>query len=503
MLFGQDISIARKMKNMRLDGTRNQGGSMLSWLKMAGMLAFVGMFWANAYAGGGELIVFTGDAKNPVERDFKEKYLPQIKEIAKAQGVTVIEKAIAKGAPDAVHFTPSMYFQNHLGRSLFLGRYQSMDKVKTFLRTVSRQPQGEISNEKHDVLVWQHERMRVFSPIKFTPLDGVIPPGFDQAAFHREALAALAKGANSATLQALFSAQRNDRAMYLALYPYHGTDGKFFLSAEMYAQFNCIEPIMKRFDNPFEGTFNAWQKVVVEAGAALQAEVAKQLASTTRGDGLLPVPTKTPTKSWEDLGLHLPKAPSGVVDVAANNILIVQDWEYAGPVEPGSPVLSFSFLAPLDNYAGEIKTLFGTLKFGDGPTIDNTVGKFGIETSSLTMGDAGLDSHVKEMIAMAEHPQAFFTFLKVMSLEQPKIAFGAVTQFVAQGQLDFMGVQAPVDVTTQLEPVLDEQGAVRISVSASFSLHLKDKYNLDGPDGPMPAKDTMQFFLNFLLKPKA
>lgn len=453
-------------------------------------------------AGGGELIVFLGDAKNPVERDFKEKYLPQIKEVAKAQGVNVKEKLIAKGAPEAVHFTPSMYYQNHLGRSLFLGRYQSLDKVKTFLRTVSRLPQGEIQNEKHDVLVWQRERMRIFSPIKFTALDGVVPSGFDQAAFHAEALTTLAKGANTATLNALFTAQRNDRAIYLALYPYHGTDGKFFLSAEMYSQFNCIEPIMKRFDNPFQGTFKAWQKVVEEAGAALQIEIAKQLASTTKGDGLVPVPSKTPHLTWENLGLTLPKAPEGSKANANANVPLGTQWEYAGPVEPGSPVINFSFLAPVDNYGGEIKTLFGALQFSAGPSIENTVGKFGIETNSLTMGDAGLDHHVQEMIAIAEHPKAYFTFEKIVSLEQPKLAFGAITQLVVQGELDFMGVKAPIDVTTQMEPGLDDQGAPRIAVTASFSIRLKEKYNLDGPDGPLPAKDSMQFFLNFLLKPK-
>ena len=118
---------------------------------------FVIILSMHCFAASGELIVFLGDAKNPVERDFKEKYLPQIKEVAKAQGVTVIEKSITKAAPENVHFTPAMYYQNHLGRSLFLGRYQSLDKVKTFLRTVARMPQGEISNEKHDVLVWQRE----------------------------------------------------------------------------------------------------------------------------------------------------------------------------------------------------------------------------------------------------------------------------------------------------------------------------------------------------------
>ncbi len=458
---------------------------------------------SRAFAGGGELIIFQGDLKNPVEKDFKEKYLPQIKEMAKTQGVSVIEKNIAKGAPAEVRSTPSIFFQNHLGRSIFIGRYHNIDKIKTFIRTVSRMPQPVATNEKHDVLTWRKERALVYSPIKLTPLDGVIPPGFDQDAFHKAALLALAKGADLATFQPLYSAVRSDRAMYLALYPYHGTDGKFFLSAEMYSQFNCIEPIMKRFDKPFEGTFAAWQKVLEEAGKVLQTEIFAQLASTTRGDGMVPVTEKTAAPTWEAYGLSLPKAPVGAAASPVANVQLGTKWEVAGPIEPGTPLLNFSFLAPVDNYAGEVHVLFGELQFSEGPSVDNTIGKFGIETNSLTMGDPELDAHVSTMIAMVEHPKAYFTFAKMLSMEQPKLAFGTLTQFALRGELEFMGIKTPVDVTAQMEPVLDDQGAARISVYASFSLRLKEKYNIDGPDGPAPSNDTMQFFLNFLLKPKA
>lgn len=470
--------------------------------QLLSVVCFMGVA-GQAMAGGGELIIFMGEASNPVERDFRDKYLPEIKKMATAQGLNVKEKNIAKGAPAVITSTPAIIFQNHLGRSRFIGRYHYLDKIKTFVRTVSRMPQADVPNEKHDVLVWQKERARIYSPIKLTPLDGVIPPGFDQAAFHKEALATLAKGASTATLQALFSAERTDRAMYLALYPYHGTDGKFFLSAEMYSQFNCIEPLFKRFDQPFEGTFKAWQKVVEAAGQALQDEVFKQLGSIAKGDGMVPVPSKTPAKTWEELGLDLPKAPEGGAGVTAATVPLGRRWEFAGPVEPTTPVLNFNFLAPLDYYAGEVKTVFGELEFSDGPLLDNTLGKFGIETNSLTMGDPSLDHHVQEMIAIAEYPQATFTFEQITSLEQPKLAFGALTQFAVRGTLSFLGIQAPIDVTAQMEPVLDEQGAARIQVYASFNLRLKERYNLDGPDGPAPSNDSMQFFMNFLLKPKA
>lgn len=467
------------------------------------MLAFVAIFQQTAFAGGGELIVFTGDAEAAITMDFKEKFLPQIKEMAKSQGITLTEKNISKGAPAEVTFTPSIYFQNHLGRSLYIGRYHYIDKLKTFIRTVSRMPQPLATNEKHDVLVWKRDRATVFSPVKITALAGVVPEGHDAAAFQKAALAALARGANNFTLQTLYTAQRSDRAMYLAIYPYHGTDGKFFLSAEMYSQFNCIEPIYKRFEKPFEGTWKSWEKVVEEAGKVLQAEIAAQLASTTKGDGMLPVPANTITKSWEELGLKLPKAPEGAAATPATNVSLGTKWEFAGPVEAGGSVLNFSFLAPMDYYAGEVKTLFGNLELSAGPGIEQAMGKFGIETGSLTMGDPGLDAHVHEMIGILKDPKAFFTFEKMISMENPKLAFGVLTQFAVRGQLEFMSVKVPLDVTAQMEPVLDENGNARLLVNAAFGLRLKEYFGLDGPDGPQPAADSMQFLLNFLLKPAA
>jgi hypothetical protein len=462
------------------------------------------LFGFHAFAAqGGELVIFTSATSNAVEKDFKTNYLPKIKEMAKAQGVTVIEKVVSKGAPENITYSPAMVFQNHLGRSLYIGRYHYVDKLKTFIRTVSRMPQPPATNEKHNVLVWKRERSTVFSPVKITAPNGAVPAEFDATKFLKAALEATAKGATSYTLHELYAAQRTDRAMYWALYPFVADDGKLYLSAEMYSQFNCIEPIFKRFDNPFAGTWKNWEKVFEEAGKTMQAEVEKQLLSTTHGDGMTPLPISNPIKSWEDLGLTLPKAPSGNDTKQVVNLTLGTKWTFAGPIEEGTPVVNFSFLAPMDTYAGEVKNLFGDLTLGEGASILEALGKFGIETSSLTMGDPSLDHSVHDMIAIVDNPKAFFTLQKITSLEHPQLAFGSLTQFVVAGELEFMKINAPLDVTAQIEPVLDENGQARLIVNASFRLRLKEKYGIDGPDGPMPSADTMQFFLNFLLKPVA
>ena len=106
---------------------------------------------------GGQLIVFTQQKDHPVMKHFDAEWLPKIKEIAASQDIELLMKDVSKGAPEMITFTPAIVYQNHLGRSLYIGRYTLLDKIKTFIRTVQRMPQQEVDNEKHDVLVWENE----------------------------------------------------------------------------------------------------------------------------------------------------------------------------------------------------------------------------------------------------------------------------------------------------------------------------------------------------------
>jgi hypothetical protein len=122
----------------------------------------------------------------------------------------------------------------------------------------------------------------------------------------------------------------------------------------------------------------------------------------------------------------------------------------------------------------------------------------GLET--LTMGDPGLDEHVADMLTITDHPRASFIFKSVEALDQPKINFGSLSQFNVQGTLELMGIKVPLGVIAQIEPIITEDGQARLQVYASFNLRLKDNFNIEGPDGPDEAKDTLVFVLNFLLK---
>jgi hypothetical protein len=479
---------------------------MKSWLTRLTLLMALASIHAALFAvsSAGELIVFTSQADHPVSQDLVQKYLPQIEAMAKAQDIAVKVITVTDAAPELVTFTPAIVFQNHLGRSLYVGRYHYIDKIKTFIRTVKRLPQQTVDNEKHDVLVARLGRSALVTPVKLTDLAGSLPAKFNQAAFHKEALNALAAGMKQYKFHSLYHPQRTERLIYTAFYPYRGEDGKLFVSAEMYSQFNCVDPIYKRFDQPFEGTWQQRKQLFMTIGAAIEAEVMQQLSRTDKGDGLVPLPATVKTVSWESLGLPLPPAPpASEAGVASAPARLSQQWSFAGPVEQDIPVVGFAFPAPIDYYAGELSDLQGNLSLGDGFDMASALGVFSVRMESLTMGDVALDHSVQGMLKMVDHPVSHFIFQKMKTIENAKLAFGYVTQFVVLGEFEFMGVKAPAEVTAQVEPVLDEAGAPRLQVFASFTIRLQERYGVKGPDGPADAKDTVNFTLNFLLQPAA
>ena len=138
---------------------------------------------------------------------------------------------------------------------------------------------------------------------------------------------------------------------------------------------------------------------------------------------------------------------------------------------------------------------------GSGTSIKQSLATFSAVLKSMTMGDESLDEHVAEMIALMEYPKSSFTFKEVKVIDRAVLSFGGMTQVVVNGTLDFKGLKAPVSVTSQIEPVLNDAGEPRLQVYAFFKMPLKEKWDVDGPDGPEASSNFLDFNLNFLLKP--
>ena len=461
-------------------------------------LAFAGQF---LLASNGELLLIHNGSVDPVNLDFVKKYAPQIEEMAKSQGIETKTIVIGDAAPELVRFTPAIVYQNHLGRSLYIGRYHYVDKIKTFMRTVKRIPQKDVINEKHDVMVWSYEQSTVVTPVKITPLAGKVPADFDQEAFRKEALAALDEGMKNYRFMEHFEARRTHRLMYAAFYPYRSKDGKFYVSMEVYSQFNCVDPVYKQFSEPVSGSFKKWEKVFTQAGALVEKQIIAQLNNPERGDGLQPIGRNVQTKSFDDLGYPLPPAPAGAGNQTAVDMKMPQKWIMDGPIATDVPLINFNFPAPLDYYAGEITRMNGQLILGKDAQISSSVASFAARLESMTMGDENLDLHVNEMISLLKYPKSTFTFNSISVVDQPQLNFGTMTQIIVEGMLDFKGLAVPVNVTSQIEPILNEAGQPRLQVYAFFKMPLKEHWDIDGPDGPDEASNFLDFNINFLMQP--
>jgi len=261
-----------------------------------------------------------------------------------------------------------------------------------------------------------------------------------------------------------------------------------------------VKPVYKRFDLPVTGPYSKRNELFQEIGKVLEAEIEKLIGSSTIGDDFNFV-KGSPEKTWEDLALSLPagdeKATNTTIDVN-----LVKDWEFAGPIDALTPVVQFHFLAPMDNYFGELKQAQGSLHLSPDLSFNEVSGNFEVDMSTLTMGSPDLDAEVhKKYIKSKKYPSASFKLIKI-NHPTKQIEFGEVQQMIGEGELNFLEVLVPVTVKLQVEVVLDEEGELRMIITGSFETTMMDNFGIEGPDGPYPANDTIKFYFNIALRAK-
>jgi len=402
-----------------------------------------------------QLIVFV-NSESPI---LDGEDMDALKKLAEDIELEFEVKDIAEGAPQEVTYTPSIVFQNSEGRSFYYGRYKKISRVKNFIRASRLAHQGDTDNVKKNILVWKNGRTAVTAPIKLTDLAGEVPSGFDQATFVREAKANIAQGMSDFGEMSEFEQTRTTRSFYFNLYPYL-SDGSLTISAEIYSQYNCVKPVFQQFDEALaSGTWRNRDKVFAEAGKLIEAEIKRQTKNLENGDALAFISDDIPVKSWTALGLELPEKPQNQVNIKNEGAKISQNWTVEPPQNKNEPILIFSFLPPLDSYAGEATALSGTLNLGENNRLEGAKGSFEVQISDITMGLDDLDNEVT-----------------------------------------MLGLETPLDVSAQIEPLINEKGEAALQVSATFLLPLYSVFKVAGPDGPSPAKDNLQFYMKFLLK---
>ncbi len=445
-----------------------------------------------------QLIVFVQPQISPVDEMFSEDSLPQIREMAESMGVSMQVVEARDGSPSEVAITPLIVYQNHRGRSIYQGRTTTPARILNFIRTSRYVPQGKELNRRENIPVWIEGRSRVWAPLKVAPVSGIRPENYNHDAFVTEALKNVARGFKKFRIQKVAELDRADRGFYMDFNPWLSEDGTLYITVVVFSQFDCKAPV---FSKKIVGPWKSYPKLFSQASAAGEDAVEQIIANPASGDSFDAVRKNTPQKTWAQIGFPLPPAPKVKTAAMAVSAVVPKDWVLAksGPNDP--PMIQFRFPAPLDNYAGEVKSGRGELSLPENRMVGGAKGFIEIDTrGTITMGDPRLDEAIQGSMLLytKKFPAARFDIEKISGDGQP-IAYGRLSPAVVAGKFSLKGKHVPLTSITEIEPILGEDGKPRLLVSGTFKIDLRT-FDIEGADGPAPAKHMLLFDLNFILK---
>jgi len=474
------------------------------WQKilMAGFFLLAPWLSANAPAGpeSGQLIVFTQPDISAVDQSFRKTHLPQIREIAREMGISVHEVDARRGSPEQVGITPLIVYQNHRGRSIYQGRTTTPDRIRNFIRTSRFVPQGKDLNRRENIPILNQGRARIWAPLKVAGVTGTRPQNYEDQAFVDEALENITRGFRRFRIHPISELQRTDRGFYMDFYPWRSEGGTLYLSIVLFSQFDCKKPV---FQKKITGSWDQRGQLFREASVISENAAIEIAADPDSGDSFDPVDDSVPRKTWETIGFPLPPAPAKTAATADASVTIPRDWALvkSGPHDP--PMIQFRFPAPLDNYSGEVTAATGTFSLAENLLVDGATGSIVIDTTTaITMGEPTLDEAIRgSMLLYAKKfPTASFVIDTVSSDQRP-IAYGRLTPALVAGTFSLKGKSVSLTTKAELEPIIAEDGKPRLLIRGGFKIDLR-YFNIEGADGPAPAKHTVLLDLNFILAEK-
>jgi polyisoprenoid-binding protein YceI len=445
-----------------------------------------------------QLIIFVQPEISPVDDIFRQRSLPEIRRLADKMGVSVHVVDARKGSPAEIALTPLIVYQNHRGRSVYQGRTTTPERIRNFMRTSRFVPQGQELNRRENIPVWTAGRSRVWAPLKVAPVSGARPADYNHEAFVAEVLKDVANGLKKFQIRKVAELDRADRGFYMDFNPWLSEDGTLYITVVVFSQFDCKAPV---FSKKLSGPWKNYQKLFSQAAAAGEDAVVRIAADPASGDSFDPVKKTTPQKTWQQIGFTLPPAPELKTAQMAVSAVVPQKWALtdSGPNDP--PMIQFRFPAPLDNYAGEVKSGHGQISLPQNRKVDGAKGFVEIDTrGNITMGDSRLDEAItgSMMLYTKKFPAARFDIEKISGDGQP-IAYGRLSPAFVTGKFMLKGQSIPLNSMTQIEPVMGEDGRPRLLVNGSFKIDLRT-FDIEGADGPAPARHMLVFELNLILK---
>ncbi len=445
-----------------------------------------------------QLLVFVQDGGSPVGKTFKTRNLPKIRRLAEEMGVSVHLIDARQGSPKEITITPLMVYQNHRGRSIYQGRTTTPGRFRNFIRTSRFIPQAKMPYVRENIPIWEDGRTRLWAPLKVIPLAGTVPQHFDQDKFFSEALESIRSGFKNFQTKRKVTLGRSDRGFYMDFYPWLSGDGALYLSLAIFSQFDCKEPV---FESKLSGPWKNRNQLFGKSAVVVEQAVEKIIKNHDSGDSFDPVAKHTPNRRWEDIGFPLPPEPEKKRTKLPSIAEIPQHWIFVKPGRRDPPMIQFRFPAPLDNYAGEVSEGTGEFSLLKKNRLEGASGSIEVDTrSTITMGNAVLDEAIQGSMLLnsTKFPTAVFT-LEAIESDGQEISFGRLIPADVSGTFTLKGKNVKLTCPAEFELGIGEDETPSLMIRSAFKIDLRT-FNIEGADGPEPAKFTLLFDVNFILK---
>lgn len=441
-----------------------------------------------------QLILFVSNENKTVDA----AYLKEFKAFAKKnESVAVIKTIEEDGVPSYVTVTPTIVYQDVKGHSIYYGRYRNFSRMKTFVRKSRLLHSQNSSTPKKEILVWKNQRASITAPLKVTPISGTVPGNVDPTIFKQTANSCFAKGMQHFELLPEFDQPKTNRAFYIDIHPHLSEDQTLTLTGEIYSQFNCIRSVYASMKTPIvQGKWKKRRQLLATAASLLEAQILNVITQSEKGDDFVPVPLATKNK---DVPMDLAGSATKQ-NTSPLSETVPGHWKVKQQANSHVPVGAFSFLSPLDGYAGEIKQLNGSLTLNEQKGLYGAKGRFAVAIKDITMGERGFDQEVQyKMLNIEQFPEATFVFDRVTEVSN-QLKLYREEECTVRGIFTMKGYEIPLTVPATMELRLDKEGRYLLHTVAVFSLDLFDDFKVEGPDGPSPAKDVLDFVLKFDLE---
>jgi polyisoprenoid-binding protein YceI len=447
-----------------------------------------------------ETIVVLVDRSSPHHAYFSTHVIPRIDSLVTANGIAIEVIDVAGGAPEEVAITPLVLYQNARGRSIYQGRYTDVAKIGHFVRVSRWVAQEQVPLPVPDAVVRRMGRAQVAVHVKVTALEGTAPAPITSAALTQAARRVITTRLPSIEKADDVTLRRTDRQFFMDFYPFGSDDGQLMVSLALFSQFDCVTPIYAS-QEPVTGDWVTGEAVFANALAELERAMQAAIAAPETGDGFHPIVAETPARSWESLGLSLPPVEDSDASSAEISGGVPARWIASGPPPDDLPRVQYRFMPPLDSYTGEAHDVEASLGLDDDAALRNAEGWVSVTAASVTTGQAKLDRTMHNTVLKSKKfPDARF-LLESFNGDLSQLRWGDSRTVTVAGMFELAGMQVPLTANAQLLPIVNDSGEPRLLVTASARINIKQAFGFEGPLGPLPAAETMEFHVNLTMTP--